>query len=409
MSRSHLGRFSKATWSSRFSRQTANRLVLVILILAVFYQQHLYLIYRDALITKYSPTDFGIKINEAYPQPLRLDDEDLQLQDDLIANRAGWRKLGEGVEGKTFMYKGTVIKTFAPERSPFRNCAPGALGEKWPTEIPATLRFGGFHETPKHTNLTFDGFLPVMAYFMASASSSAPAAWHLVTPLLESGSLPTLAKKQYTLRKSYHEVDTYYRPAFNRLLHSLESLHGAGFCHDDVKPGNIFVEDDSHFILGDLGNLRQIAHPYHSSLLWKKNNQLTDCRANDTFRALKSYLAFIRDAASDTHQFNADFFEAGEALSRLFWWADTYKTNVTAEKLRARSFIDSPRQPPTISTDQNLPPSTLYSSLLSMFSGNWRVSGAVDRVLKIQLGDKAARWWALVWFFGIPVLDVCGT
>ena len=408
MGRSPLGRFPNVSRSSRSSRQISNRFVFIILIVVIFYQQHLYLICRDALIAKYSATDFGVNINEAYPQPLRRDDEDLQLQDDLLANRAGWRKLGEGVEGKTFVYKGTVIKTFTPEKSPFRNCAPGASGEKWPTEIPATLRFGGFHESFEHTNFTFDGFLPVMAYFVASASPSAPAEWHLVTPLLDSGSLPALAKKQSKLNKSYREFDAHYRPAFNRLLRSLESLHGAGFCHDDVKPGNIFVEDDSRFVLGDLGNLRQVAHPYHSSLLWKQNNQLADCRANDVFRALQSYLTFIRGAASDTHQFDADFFDAEEALSRLFWWTDTYKTNVTAEKLRARSFIDNPRQPPTISNGQDLLPSTLSISLFGMFWGNWRVSGAVDRALKIQLGDKAARWWALVWLFGIPVLDVCG-
>jgi serine/threonine protein kinase len=385
-----------------------NRLVLIFLILALFHQHHLYLACRDALIAKYSPTDFGVNINEAYPQPLRPDGEDSQLRDNLIANRLEWMELGEGIEGKIFMYNGTVIKTFTPERSPFRNCAPRASGERWPTEIPATLRFGGTHDNSKPTNLTSGGFLPVMAYFAASVSSPIQTEWYLVTPLLERGSLLTLAKKQYKLNGSYREIDIQYRPAFNRLLRSLGSLHEAGFCHDDVKPGNIFVEDNLDFVLGDLGNLRQVAHPYHTSLLWKKNNQLADCRANDAFRALKSYLTFIRNAARDTHRFEIEFFEAEEALSRLFWWADTYKTNITAEMLRARSFIDSPRQPPTVSIDRDSALSAPPRFSLSVFSRNWGIPGAVDRALKIQLGDKAVRWWALVWLFGTPVLDVCG-
>jgi serine/threonine protein kinase len=409
MGRLHLVRFPNASRSSyRSSRQTVKRLVLVLLILALFHQHRLYLACRDALIAKFSPTDFGLNINEAYPQPLRPDGEDSQLRDNLIANRLEWMELGEGVEGKTFMYNGTVIKTFTPERSPFRNCAPRASGERWPTEIPATLRFGGTHDNSKPTNLTSSGFLPVMAYFAASISSPIQTKWYLVTPLLERGSLSTLAKKQYKLNESYREIDIQYRPAFNRLLGSLGSLHEAGFCHDDVKPGNIFVEDNLDFVLGDLGNLRQVAHPYHTSLLWKKNNQLADCRANDVFRALKSYLTFIRNAAHDTHRFEIEFFEAEEALSRLFWWADTYKTNITAEMLRARSFIDSPRQPPTVSIDRDSALSAPPRLSLSVFSRNWGISGAVDRALKIQLGDKAVRWWALVWLFGTPVLDVCG-
>jgi hypothetical protein len=319
MGRLHLIRFPNAARSSyRSSRQTVNRLVLILFVLALFHQHHLYLACRNALIAKYSPTDFGVNINEAYPQPLRPNGEDLQLQDDLIANRAEWIELGEGIEGKTFMYKGAVIKTFTPERSPFRNCAPGASGERWPTEIPATLRFGGSHNNSKCTNLTSGGFLPVMAYFMASTFSPVQTEWHLITPSLESGSLLTLAKKKYKLNESYREIDIHYRPAFNRLLRSLGSLHEAEFCHDDVKPGNIFVEDNTSFVLGDLGNLRQVAHPYHTSLLWKKNNQLADCRANDAFRALKSYLTFIRNAAGEPHRFDVEFFEARDALSRLF-------------------------------------------------------------------------------------------
>jgi serine/threonine protein kinase len=409
MGRSHLVRFPNAArFSYRSSRQTLNRLVLILFVLALFHQHNLYLACRDALIAKYSPTDFGVNINEAYPQPLRRDDENLQLRDDLIANRAEWIELGEGIEGKTFMYNGTVIKTFTPERSPFRNCAPGASGERWPTEIPATLHFGGSYDNSQPMNITSGGFLPVMAYFTASTSSPVRTEWYLITPLLERGSLSALAKKQYKLNESYREIDIQYRPAFNRLLRSLGSLHEAGFCHDDVKPGNIFVEDDSDFVLGDLGNLRQVAHPYHTSLLWKKSNQLADCRANDAFRALKSYLTFIRNAASDTYQFDIEILEAEDALSRLFWWADTYKTNITAEMLRARSFINSPRQPPTVSIDRDSTLPAPPRSLLSVFSRNWGISGAVDRALKIQLGDKAVRWWALVWLFGTPVLDVCG-
>jgi hypothetical protein len=379
-----------------------NRIALVLLVLAIFQQQHLYMIYRDALIAKYSPTDFGVSINEAYPQLLSPNGNS-QLQDDLIANRAEWRALGKGWEGKTFVYNGTVIKTFTSGRSPFRNCAPGVLGEKWPTEIPGSLRFGGVHGA----NVTFEGFLPVLAYFMSSPSQSSPAEWHLVTPFLESGGLEQLAKRAYRDARGYREIDARYRPAFDRLLYSLGSLHEAGFCHDDVKPSNMFVKNDSHFVLGDLGNLRQIAHPYHSSRLWRENEQLADCRANDVLRALKSYLAFVQYAADDASQFNMDFFEGREPLSRLFWWTRIDKS-ITAAKLHAQSSIDKPQQPPTVSIGDDLCLPTPPSSFRGLFSRQWGLQSAVDHALNLRLADKKARHWALVWLFGIPVLDVCG-
>ncbi|KAF3046198.1 hypothetical protein E8E11_008300 [Didymella keratinophila] len=224
--------------------------------------------------------------------------------------------LGHGWDGETFVYQNSVIKTITPVRSPFRNCAPGTSGEMWPTEIPASLYFGG---TEENAITAQGGFLQVKAYFMA-ASSDIQAEWHLITPLLKGESLKDLTARLRDECMTYREIDVRHRPAFKGLLDSLEILHKAGFCHDDIKPGNVFVADNSHWILGDLGNLRHNSHPYHSSQLWKVNNQLPDCRPNDNIRALRTYIHFVRDSAADADALNIHFFEKRkrEPLTRLF-------------------------------------------------------------------------------------------
>jgi hypothetical protein len=386
------------------------RVALVLFILAIFQQQHLFLISRHALQAKYSPTNFDVRSDRLSARSWTDDDEDAHFQDELIANRASWQVLGAGWEGKVFKYEDYVIKTFTPGRSPFRNCAPGA-SDKWPTEIPASLQFGGF-STPTDistSNDTSSGFLPVKAHFMAATSPGQPAEWHMVTPLVKGGNLEKLAQQ---LSKSEHpqsfrEVDTRYRPAFNKLLQTIEGLHKAGYCHDDMKPGNIFIQDESQWVLGDLGNLREVSHPYHSSELWKDNAQLQDCRANDVVRALKSYLQFVQSSAGDGDDFNAAFFHAQEPTSRLFWWTLADAPSMSAGELRQRSLVEYPEAISKARLDERFSKPVQHGTFLGLFSRRLGARQAVNRALVTRMGEKSARWWGMVWLFGVPDSELC--
>lgn len=379
------------------------RFAVVLLIILLFKQQYLFLAYQGALVAKYSPTAF--EQDSEHWQAWTPDEESAHLQDRIVANRATWRMLGHGWEGETFVYQDSVIKTFTPGRSPFRNCAPGNAGEKWPSEIPASLHFGG---TEDNATTAQGGFLTVKAYFMA-VSSDTQAEWHLVTPLLKGGSLNDLTDRTRNEGMTYREIDARYRPAFAGLLDSLEKLHKAGFCHDDIKPGNIFVADDSDWVLGDLGNLRHISHPYHSSLLWKENDQLPDCRVNDNIRALRTYTRFVRDSAVDADALNIHFFEEREPLTRLFWSAASSLPHLSATDLRERSALFYPQleaKNPFEYVETVPRPGCVW---LSIFSRRWRYRCAVDDMLQTRMGEKIARWWAMTWLFGVPVRETCGT
>ncbi|KAF1933706.1 uncharacterized protein M421DRAFT_416054 [Didymella exigua CBS 183.55] len=378
------------------------RLALVLSIFILFEQYHLLFVYRHALAAKYSPTEF--KLHAEHSQPWTLDEESAHLQDRIVANRATWRVLGKGWEGETFVYQDSVIKTFRPGQSPFRNCAPGTAGEKWPTEIPASLYFGG---TENNATTSQDGFLPVKAFFMVD-SSDTQAEWHLVTTLLRHGSLKTLVANMREKGMPYEDIDAHYRPAFEGLLASLHKLHEAGFCHDDVKPANIFVADDTHWILGDLGNLRHVSHPYHASLLWSENAQLPDCRANDNIRALKSYIRFVRDSALDADAFNAQFFEKRGPLSRFFWSTVANSSHLSAADSRARSAALHPQLEAKTSFECVEQASGPAYAWLSIFSRRWRYHYAVNELLHTRMGEKMARWWAMTWLLGVPVWEVCG-
>jgi hypothetical protein len=390
------------------------RISIILFIAAFYHQQHLYFASRQSLAAKYSPTQFVVDRNGEQPILNRRDEDDSAFEDELVANRDAWTVLGEGWEGKVFAYKGSVIKTFTPGRSPFRNCAPGAEDEKWPTEIAASLRFGGQDTDNGHTahddgaSTTLDGFLPVKTYFKASTPASQTPEWHLVTPLVKDGNLDTLARKVSLERKmkTAREIDTHYRPVFERLLGNVQYLHEAGYCHDDIKPSNVFIADDSKWLLGDLGNVRHTTHKYHSSRLWIDNGQLEDCRANDAMRTLKSYLQFIRMAANDESYFDEEFFEGKEPLSRLFWQASNDAPKMSAAQLRNLSFVQHPARPRqaemgSISVSQS-------RALPNVLSNRWALGKAVDRALATRMGEKLVRWWAMAGILGVPNSASCG-
>ncbi|OAL51347.1 hypothetical protein IQ07DRAFT_599308 [Pyrenochaeta sp. DS3sAY3a] len=404
--------------TSRSFHHIRYRVVVLLLVFALFQQQHLFHVHRQSLAAKYSSTDFTSSNQELQARFTRPDDEDSHFQEELLANQESWNLLGAGWEGKVFVYKDSVIKTFTPGRSPFRNCAPSVASEKWPTEIPASLRFGGFWNhlemngfgRTRNESATLDGFLAVQTYFKASVVPSQPKEWFLVTPYLDGGNLNKLSRElsTSTSTRNYQELDSRYRPAFNRLLKDMKSLHQAGYCHDDIKPANIFIRDSSHWVLGDLGNLRETSHPYHSSRLWRDNQQLEDCRANDAVRALKSYLQFIQSSASDADEFRIAFFEGAEPISRLFWWTLAGARSMSAAALYERSLIEYPEAARSLDMDLEIPSPDSHRSLIGVFSRRMALKGAVDDALQTRVGEKIARWWAMTWIFGLPVSDVCG-
>ncbi|KAF2679543.1 hypothetical protein K458DRAFT_393675 [Lentithecium fluviatile CBS 122367] len=385
------------------------RIVLVILILFFIQQQRLFFIYRKALSMKYSPTVFECKFGRTASRLWRPADEDSQLQNELLASRESWQVLGSGWEGSTFIYNDVVIKTFTPGRSPFRNCALCQPGMKWPTEIPASLSFGNLLASDI-VNTSFQGeqssgFLPVKAYFLAAASPNSIPEWHLVTPLLREGNLEKLANKLHDngRPKGFSALDIQYRPTFNRLLRTLEGMHLAGFCHDDIKPSNIFVQDGTHWVLGDLGNVRHISHPYHSSRIWSDNKQLHDCRANDVVRALKSYLQFLRSASNDTDAFDVAFLKGSGPPSALFWTTMVDSVSVTAEGLHARSAAQPVSTVRMLDALRLATLSTQRHSLSAFFlSKRHQLEKQVKQALRTSLSEDLARVLSLTWIVGVP-------
>ncbi|KAH7122423.1 hypothetical protein B0J11DRAFT_551059 [Dendryphion nanum] len=371
-------------------------MVFIILLIFLFHQQHLYFVYRQALFEKFAPTLFP---NSAFSSSATFFG-DIKLQQHLLANRAAWEALGTGKEGTTYKFNGSVIKTFTPGLSPFRNCMQNHSNQRWPTEIPVSIEFGGSGPS----NGTFSGFLPVNTYFMEESSSNPQ--WYLVTPLVGGGNTVNLARRLRSQHpyKHFREIDSAYRPAFDKLLRTLERLHSHGYCHDDIKPANIFVNDDTEWILGDLGNVREVNHQYHTSRIWHDNHQLHNCRANDVFRVLKLYLAFIRAASNDRDAFDRSFFEGQEPLSRLFWWTAADVPRITADELRIRSTVDGPTQLPhsysNVEVFQPRPPNIF---LATFWSRKRRLAYAVTQTLKTKNPDEYAKIWAFTWLFGIPV------
>lgn len=361
-----------------------HRLALLLALLSCAQLYLLHKAYHEALIQKFSPTLFARSspsqddILALYPHGWRVDvpeDQDGPRRR-LLDSRGKWKKLGSGYEGDTFASEASnsVIKVFRPGRSPLRNCVPGTTPElEWPPEIPASLLLGGLHDSgPRFTTAAssivpdhFD-FVPVLDYFhLAATPTSQAGEWYLVTPFLHSGTLEHLAKRLRAAQPPLtpDEVDARFRPSFNRVLQTLETMHSQyELCHDDIKMDNLFVTDfassptstttardtdtsgnlttssalggtqDSHWLVADLGNARQPSHEYHSSLLWTHDNgQHADCRVNDLVRLVKTYMMFLRSAAAGgpatAGAFRDSFLGASAPWSQLYW----YTVNAAAQ------------------------------------------------------------------------------
>ncbi|KAH7055832.1 hypothetical protein B0J12DRAFT_569720, partial [Macrophomina phaseolina] len=292
--------------------------------------------------------------------------------------------LGQGGQGDVAIYTDThtgspvALKSFfspghQPMPKPWSSLFSNQLST-WPSEIPATLLLAGLHRHYSTHNLTHQdallshpivttGLLPALDFFIALHSSPplrlprcSARSWHLVTPYIPHGAtLASLARSlgqagNNNSRTTIADVDSAARPNLARLLSALATLHAKGYCHNDVKPDNIFAVllpgppqpsslttahalDRSRWLLADLGQLRPVAHPWHASRGWVWRNQWHDCAKNDVRRMLKSYLAFVRGVVGEAERarFDRAFFAEGAALSSLYW--DFVREPVGAEEM----------------------------------------------------------------------------
>ncbi|KAH6994986.1 hypothetical protein EDB80DRAFT_728396 [Ilyonectria destructans] len=391
--------------------------------------------HRKALVDKFTPTTFDhlTAQEEMNLEGTRWKWEDsakreigsaLYSRDDIWAHRHEWKRLGAGFEGVVFTHNGTVIKVYKKAHHPFRNCVPGAPPEtRWPTEIAASLLLGGMADPQPHQQDM--EFLPVTDYFMSPAAQGELPRWHFLTQLLPSGNLMKLAKHLRNSEHTYtaHELDLVCRPSLERLLQALTRMHSQyNLCHDDIKPDNIwlsgakdlsFVGDDlegaKHWILADLGNVREPSHPYHSSILWSRlNNNLPDCRMNDVLRLLKSYLLFLRASVDDTAAFDTRFFQANEAWAQLYWSTlDAVQAHrlVSASSVQTLSNDLDPTarqlQDPSVSGRD---PPGLWNALYKLFLSRENLVGRATRdELKMTAADSVARTWGMTLILGVPV------
>jgi serine/threonine protein kinase len=237
------------------------------------------------------------------------------------------RYLGQGKEGKaavyidTFQGESVVIKTyFGHGKIALPRELRDVLGHhtsRWPNEIEASLLLGD-SRADNH-----GAFVPVLDFFLLHTQDQS---WHwaLVTPLIKEGTLLSLASRiRAKGGNSIQKLDEEFRPVLHRTLDALGSLHGRGYCHDDIKADNLFVLNPQHWLLGDLGQVRQFAHPWHETKTWSERNQWSDCRLNDVRRLLKSYLVFLREASADPQAFDLAFSQGSESWGRLYWsWMD---------------------------------------------------------------------------------------
>lgn len=387
---------------------------------------------RNALSQKYAATIYH-KISPQSSHLLASDRwrKDKRLHDgipstdysrgNLLRNRPDWKLLGSGFEGDAYTYDGVVIKAYRTANAPFRNCVPGLdLELRWPTEISAALVLGGLAD---RLDICEDAsYLPVVDYFLAPVDDEEHEKWYFVTPFLSSGNLKNLAKR---LRKSdtaydAQQLDALFRPSFERVLDSLHDMHAThGLCHDDIKPDNIFLNSSPgsesnanetvHWLLADFGNVRETNNAYHHSIIWTRNN-LPDCRANDVFRLVKSYMKFLRRSVSDRARFNEEFFAGETAWSRLFWstWQTVQlKHPITAVRLkqRSQSMDYQPSSAARSSGFGSIPVELTDPVSWSLMGREKTLERAVRDKLFIGATEIPARLFGLTPALGIPVPD----
>lgn len=240
------------------------------------------------------------------------------------------RALDSGKQGFVQIYIDTaaemnisvVVKVIS---APSRNDIPPTLlpafqafTATWPSEIEAALALG-----PRTSKGQY-AFVPVHDYFILQDATSGPKGWSwaIVTELIAGGTLVDLAQDVRKSNKlTADQVDLRYRASLDRLLSNLRWLHQDGYCHDDVKPKNIFARTPDQWLLGDLGNTRDAKHVWHETRLWRRRNKsyVPTCQADDIRRTLKSYMFFLRAASYNRAEFDWNFLSGKPSWARLYW------------------------------------------------------------------------------------------
>jgi hypothetical protein len=114
--------------------------------------------------------------------------------------------------------------------------------------------------------------------------------------------------------------------------------------------------------------------------------------------------------ASDTPRFDEEFYEGRQPLHKLFHQASSNAESLTATHLlqMSRAFdAENPDEPFAIDQISDELWGSLPPSLLGFFSRKLALGIAVDHALRTRIGEKMARFYAMTWVFGVPVLDLC--
>ncbi|KAF1815286.1 hypothetical protein P152DRAFT_181096 [Eremomyces bilateralis CBS 781.70] len=345
------------------------------------------------------------------------------------------KNLAAGQEGSIGLYwdketdETVAIKTFT---SRHRNPIPLEIQERfmtataqishWPTEIEAGLLLSHLYRSSPPDII--DGSSPAAVpfttprdYFVIEYPYRYPAkspVWHMVTSYLPSGSLKQFMRTARSRDRSM-SISEYERllrsTVFKDLFSNLQWLHDTGYCHNDIKPSNIFVEagfsedEDipSRLLLGDLGNVREIDHPYYRSTIWgPERNQWVDCIANDVRRLLKSYLFYLRETV-DRDWFDFELYAEREEWSRLYWSfirspGDVRHLRNLERDIQSPSLIFSAKSFAEPESDVDLDQLSLREREI--------LDASVARELKCNsLGINFLDWWRLGGFWQPYVLE----
>jgi serine/threonine protein kinase len=160
--------------------------------------------------------------------------------------------LGQGGFGITYLaedgnlHQRVAIKEFLPVELAVRDQddsvqpVSGAQGEQFAWGL-------GRFVSEARTLARFDhpNIVRVLAVFEANNTA------YIVMRYEQGRTLHEILKPRTTLE------ETEVRALLGPLLDGLEAVHGAGFIHRDIKPGNVFVRDDGSPLLIDFGSARQ--------------------------------------------------------------------------------------------------------------------------------------------------------